>query len=198
MVCEGCTYNYWMFIKDFHLDDKAALRFLRLHGVLPLEVQCQDCKLPCTYREDRHSWYCGRWTKIPKTKKRRQCSFTTSDYKGTFLERAHVKPSELVCFVNHWLQKKWDHDTVLQCLKWTLSTCVHWARVCSVVTEWWLHNQDSVGSDGIEARSLFLSRFKERRVHQFFIEAGRLYRPQSDRQPSLAAAIHLQADEDAQ
>lgn len=160
-LCDGCTYNYWKFIKEFYLDDEAAITFLRNHGVLPLEVQCPYCEVPCTYREDRHSWYCGRWTKIAKTKKRRQCNFTTSDYKGTFLDGTHLKPSEIVCFVNHWLKKKWNHDTVLHCLNWAPSTSVDWRSFCSEVTEWWFDNQDSIGGEGIEVEideTLFVKR----------------------------------------
>lgn len=160
-LCDGCTYNCWKFIKEFYLDDEAAITFLRNHGVLPLEVQCPYCEVPCTYREDRHSWYCGRWTKIAKTKKRRQCNFTTSDYKGTFLDGTHLKPSEIVCFVNHWLKKKWNHDTVLHCLNWAPSTSVDWRSFCSEVTEWWFDNQDSIGGEGIEVEideTLFVKR----------------------------------------
>ncbi|XP_076045960.1 uncharacterized protein LOC143028154 [Oratosquilla oratoria] len=226
--CAGCSYNYWKFIKEFYLDDNAAIQFLRNHGVLPSQVQCPYCEVPCTYREDRHSWYCGRWSKIAKTKRRKQCNFTTTDYKGTFLEGTHLKPSEIVCFVNHWLQKTWNHDTVVKCLKWAPSTSINWRSFCSEVTDWWFDNQDSVGGEGVKveidklksvkqkqwakrpgfrrkffkqyfAHYMFLHTFgKEQVIHHFFIEAARLYHPQSNRQrPSGLPVIPQLKEEDS-
>ena len=163
-TCDGCSYTYFKFIKEFHEDDEAAVHFLRSHGVLPLKVDCPECNLPCTYREDRHSWYCGRYTKIAKTKKRKQCNFTTSDFKGTFLEGTHVKPSEILCFVNHWLHKVWDHETIVDSLKWSI-TSVDWRSFCSEVAEWWFDNQNCIGGDGVEVEvdeTLFVKRKYER------------------------------------
>ena len=44
----------------------------------------------------------------------RQCNYTVSLYKGTFLDKTHLPPWEVSLFVNHWLQKTFDHDFFLE------------------------------------------------------------------------------------
>lgn len=102
---------------------------------------------------------------IAKIVKRRQCNFTTSEYKGIFLDGTHLKPSEIVRFVNHWLQKTWNYDTVFKCLNWVPSTSVDWRSFSSEVTEWWVDNQDSIGGEEIEVETdetLFVRRKYDR------------------------------------
>ena len=125
------------------------MRWLGWTYVLPRGVQCPNCKLPCKLREDRHQWYCGRYRALPKSKRRKQCNFTVSDYKGTFLEGTHLPAWELVCFCNHWLQKVWDHSTIFECLKWSEHTSVDWRSFCSEVTIDWLRKQEPIGNDGV-------------------------------------------------
>ena len=43
-------------------------------------------------------------------KKRRKCSFKTSDFTRIFLEGSHIGSWKIVLSVNHWLSKKWDRD----------------------------------------------------------------------------------------
>ena len=147
-TCSGSTLSYFQCISKFFEQSSAAKEFLRDHGVLPRSVQCPNCNLPCKLREDRHQWYCGRYRAVGK-KKRKQCDFTVSDYKGTFLEGTHLPVWQLLCFYCHWLQKKWDHQTVIECLKWSQHTSVDWRSFCSEVTLDWLRNQDPVGGDGV-------------------------------------------------
>ncbi|XP_076051151.1 uncharacterized protein LOC143031337 [Oratosquilla oratoria] len=160
-LCSGCQNSYFNTINVHLHDDAAATAFLKQHGVLPNDVQCPNCDLPCHYRASTHSWYCARREKIAKTKRWKQCSFTRSDYKGTFLEGTHLKPSQVISFVNHWLQKEWNHKTVIKNLKFAPTTSVDWRSFCSEVTERWLENQEPIGGEGIEVEideTLFIKR----------------------------------------
>jgi len=130
-------------------ENEKSVSFLREHGVLPRSVSCPHCNLPCKYREDRHVWYCGRWKKIAKTKRRKSCVFSTSDYTGTFLQGTHLEPFKVVLFVNHWLQKHWDHETVIKCIGMSKTSSVDWRSFCSEVTQNWLQNQNSIGGAGV-------------------------------------------------
>lgn len=148
--CVGCNPHYYSVISDYFEKNDNAIEFLRAHGVLPRAVNCPHCDLPCKYREDRHTWYCGRWKKIAKTKRRKSCVFSISDYSGTFLQGTHLAPYKVVLFVNHWLQKYWDHQTVTKCIGMSRPTSVDWRSFCSEVTQnWWLQNQNSIGGAGI-------------------------------------------------
>lgn len=148
-VCPGCECNYFEFIQKFYRDNEASIAYLRDHGVLPLEVICPRCKTPCHYRAERHTWYCGKYKKIAKTKRRKQCPYSASDFNGSFLSGARIEPYKVMCFANHWLSKQWDYQTVSQCLGISLATGTAWQKYCSEVTEHWLDNQEPIGGPGI-------------------------------------------------
>ena len=147
--CNGCMYDQWRFIKNFHSDSDNFIEYLQAHGVLPKGVICPECDEPCSYRSDRHQFYCGRYRKIPKKKLKKQCSYSVSLYKGTFLDRTHLPPWEIGLFINHWLDKSFKHSTIFKCLHWSRHTSVDWRSFCSEVTVNWLHNQDPIGGPGI-------------------------------------------------
>ena len=149
VTCAGCKFDYWLFIATFHRKDDLCYQFLREHGVLPTAVECPECHTPCRLRSDRRVWYCGRYRKLPKKKRSKQCNFSVSDFKGTFLEGTHLPAWQLVLFCNHWLQKQWDHATVFECLQWSPNTSVDWRSFCSEVTLDWLKNQQPIGGDGV-------------------------------------------------
>ncbi len=148
-TCGECSYTYWNFIAKFYEQSSVAIDFLRQHGVLPKAVECPNCTLPCKLREERHEWYCGQYRAFPKKKKRKQCNFTVSDYKGTFLEGTHLPVWQLLLFCNHWLEKQWNHRTIFDNLKWSEHTSVDWRSFCSEVTLHWLRNQEPIGGDGV-------------------------------------------------
>ncbi|XP_047488392.1 uncharacterized protein LOC125038837 [Penaeus chinensis] len=148
-VCLGCECNYFEFIQKFYRDNEASIAYLRDHGVLPLEVNCPRCKKPCHYRAERHTWYCGAYTKIPKTKRRKQCCYSASDFNGSFLSGARIEPYKVMCFVNHFLSRHWDYQTVSQCLGISTGTRSTWQKYCSEVTEHWLDNQEPIGGPDI-------------------------------------------------
>ena len=164
-ACGGCIYSNWEFTANFFQKSTVAADFLRRHGVLPRSVECPNCKLPCKLRQDRHQWYCGRYRALPKRKRSKQCNFTVSDYKGTFLEGTHLPVWELLLFCNHWLQKVWDHSSVFECLKWSPHTSVDWRSFCSEVTLDWLRKQEPIGGDGVVVEideTFFVKRKHER------------------------------------
>lgn len=110
---------------------------------------CPNCKEPCRYREDRHKWYCGRYRSYSKSKKRKQCSFTASDNRGSSLEKVHVQPWEVILFINHWIQKFWNHRVIVKCLKWSTKTSVDWRSFCAEVATSWVKNQPPIGGPGV-------------------------------------------------
>lgn len=87
--------------------------------------------------------------KIEKKKKRRYCNFTTSDYKGTFLQDCRIPPWKIILFVNHWLSKHWDHATRVKCLKISTKTSVDWRSFCSEVTDFWFSEQEAIGGANV-------------------------------------------------
>jgi len=60
-----------------------------------------------------------------------------------------LEPFKVVLFVNHWLQKHWDHETVIKCIGMSKTSSVDWRSFCSEVTENWLQNQNSIGGAGV-------------------------------------------------
>ena len=149
-LCEGCSRDYFQCIVDFHSQIEKSVEFLRNHGVLPLSIECPKCHNQCIHREDGQKiWRCTASKKIPKTKKRRYCDFSTSDYKGTFLQNSSIPAWKVILFVNHWLSNNWNHKMVIKCLKFSTRTSVDWRSFCSEVTDFWFTNQQSIGGPGV-------------------------------------------------
>ena len=98
-VCDACTSVPGRIFQKCFENNEASVEFLRAHDVLPQSVQCPRCKKECIFREDKHLWRCTGSYVIPKTKKRRLCNYTVSDYHGTFLERIKLQPWQIVIFV---------------------------------------------------------------------------------------------------
>ena len=149
VTCNGCDYDSWRFIKIFHSDSDNFIDYLQAHSVLPTSVSCPNCQSVCRYRKDRHSFVCGQWIAVAKTKRRRQCNYSVSLYKGTFLDKTHLPPWEIALFINHWLDKHFDHETVVKCLHWARATSVDWRSFCSEVTISWLNNQEPIGGPDV-------------------------------------------------
>ena len=147
-VCIGCERTYYRCILNFFENNDAARQLLRSHGVLPTSVECPKCKELCQLSGER-VWRCTSSQVVPKTKKRRFCGFSVSDNKGTFLNHSHLPPWKIVLFVNHWVCKLWDHETVVTNLEISRTTSVDWRSFCSEVTDHWLTEQNSIGGDGI-------------------------------------------------
>ena len=145
VTCNGCDFDPWLFIKNFHSENEAFLDYLKAHGVLPTSVTCPNCEIQCRYRTDRHQFVCDQWHNVAKTKRRRRCNYSVSLYKGTFLDKTHLPPWEIGLFINHWLLKKFDHDTILKCLHWSMRTSIDWRSFCSEVTLSWLNDQEPIG-----------------------------------------------------
>ena len=65
------------------------------------------------------------------------------------MEGSHLPAWQLLLFCNHWLRKQWDHETILECLKWSPNTSVDWRSFCSEVTLEWFKNQQPIGGDDV-------------------------------------------------
>ena len=60
VTCGGCALDYFRFIKNCHSDNDNFIDFLQAHGVVLFSVECEHCKLPCSYRSHQHIFfYCG-------------------------------------------------------------------------------------------------------------------------------------------
>lgn len=147
--CDLCQSSYFSNIHSFYQNDEAAIDILQKHGVLPSDVDCPFCNTPCTFRESHNYWRCRAVKVVPKTRKRKQCSFVTSNYKGTFLFGCRFPPWKLLLLVNHFLSKHWDYKTLESCLGLSKRTIVDWRSFCSEVTEKWLSKQEPIGGEGV-------------------------------------------------
>lgn len=114
--------------------------FLRNHGVLPTDVVCPTCNLPCRYRKEQR-------VVLRAVEKNRQNS--VSYYTGISLQGTHLSPSKILFYVNHWLQKNWNHKTRITCLNFSTATSVDWRSFCSEFTENWLQIQKPIGGAGV-------------------------------------------------
>lgn len=54
-----------------------------------------------------------------------------------------------LCFINPWVEKKWNYDTIYDNLGWAEQTSVDWRNFCSRVMGNWLCNQDPTGGEDI-------------------------------------------------
>ena len=90
--CSFCSFDYYQVIAEFYNNDAKSLAFFRSHSVLPAEIICPHCFSNCNYREDQSVWHCRKSSVVPKSKKRRFCGFSVSDYKGTFLDNSNIAP----------------------------------------------------------------------------------------------------------
>ncbi|XP_076057630.1 male abnormal protein mab-31-like isoform X2 [Oratosquilla oratoria] len=148
-LCTGCVPTPGDVDKRCYKDNKSSVQFLREHGVLPCRVNCPRCNRPCWFREDRHTWVCNNSIAQAKKKKKKQCTYSVSDYKGTFLERSHIQPWQLVCFINKWVLKNFSHEDAIRDLQFSTATSVHWRSFCSEVCEEWYNHQEPIGGPGI-------------------------------------------------
>ena len=151
-TCETCKLGPYRFHHEFVDNDDKALDFLRTHGVLPRGVQCPHCGKACTLDRINHRWRCRssftvRATKVSK-KRRVQCTYTVSDYKGTFLERSCSSPWQILVFTNQFLLKSWSHEMAMHATDISLNTSIDWRSFCSEVTLAWLEEQEPIGGVG--------------------------------------------------
>lgn len=146
--CDHCVTDYFACIACYYENNDGARELFRAHGVLPTAVECPRCRTPCRLGAGQF-WRCTNSYTIYRTKKRRHCGFSASDYKGTFLEGSHFPPWKIVLFLNHWLSKHWNHETVVKSLGIGLCSSVSWSSYCSTVTDLWFEEQDSIGGDGV-------------------------------------------------
>ena len=151
--CRGCDLPSWLALAKFHGEIEGnsarAVEFLRAHGVLPRVVWCPRCLVQCHLRSDIPRWYCSSYTVERRTKKRRRCNYTVSDYKGSFLSYAHVEPWKVVVFVLQWFRRHWHYKEVIHNLHLSPETILAWHRHCCTVTDHVLELQRPVGGQGV-------------------------------------------------
>lgn len=149
-LCTGCTPCPDDVTKNTHRDNDASLQLFRQHSVLPSNIKCPHCERDCWYRKEDHFWVCTRTFFAPKSKKRKRCEYSISDYKGTFLERSNIDAWKIVSFINKWCSKRYLQADVIRNTGISSETCVNWRSFCSEVCEAWLQHQDPIGGPGIK------------------------------------------------
>lgn len=146
-VCKGCALVPHSIIIDTTQNNSAALKIFSEHGCLPTSVICTNCGHECYYynQEQRNEWRCPNYWFINKTTTRRDCGFTTSHNKGTFLHHVHLEPWQVIGFINLWLNKNFQHWEPVMNLGITKKTSVDWRSFCCEVTSAWFEEQNPVG-----------------------------------------------------
>ena len=64
------------------------------------------------------------------------------------MERTHLKPWQVLCFINLWVRKYFSHSQARTNLEISRQTAVDWRSFCSEVTEFWFLNQEPIGGVG--------------------------------------------------
>ena len=147
-TCETCKLGSYRFFAHFVDDDTKSLAFLRSHGVFPDHVTCRLCGHECVLDESTHRWRCYGSVFLPKKKKRKYCTFTISDFNGTFLDKTKLSPWQVLTFITIFLDKGWSHTTAIRNCNMSLPTSVDWRSFCSEVTSSWYHKQEPIGGEG--------------------------------------------------
>lgn len=87
---EWCNLHYFQIIPEYF--ENKALSCIRAHGILPRSVSCP------------HFNFSTMWKKNSQDQTAQKLRFL-----GERLQRTHLAPFKIISFVNHWLQKEWDH-----------------------------------------------------------------------------------------
>ena len=74
----GCGYDYFRFIKNFHSDSANFIEYLKSHGVLPIGVNCGNCNQPYKYHSDLQQCYCSHYIKIAEAKRKKRCNYSVT------------------------------------------------------------------------------------------------------------------------
>ncbi|CAI9724867.1 Hypothetical predicted protein [Octopus vulgaris] len=95
-------------------------------------------------------WRCRKMVRRRRQAKR-ECGYSISTFKNTFLEQLRLPPSQFLAFVNHFLQPSWSINSVMENLELTRKTSRDWLSLCAEVCQYWAENQQNViGGPGLE------------------------------------------------
>ena len=148
--CPDCSLTFCDFVKKFHKDNTATISFFRAHNILPPTVTCPKCSSTCIFRPDKHIWRCHKEWRDKKHKNRiKRCGFSISDHHGTFLEKSHIQPWQVLMFCVFWLKKTYKQREAEENIEIAPKTCVDWRSHCSEVTLDWFNHQQPIGGDNI-------------------------------------------------
>ena len=114
-LCTGCENQPALTIVQYHGETRdtreSCLKLLRDHGVTPRSVVYPKCNVYCKVDGSR-VWRCPRTITDEVTYERKRCGYKISNFTGTFLAKAKIKPWQVICYVNEWLQKDFSHEAV--------------------------------------------------------------------------------------
>ena len=149
-ICPGCDTLEFEIIQKCYRKDTEAIQIFRNHGVLPMSSNCPKCNRHLLYYEQDTMWRCHGSTKIPNSRKRQKCGYKISDRTGTFLEKSHLAPWQVLLFANSWVRKHFSQETLKINLDMSYKTITDWRSFCSEVTLSWQENlQEVLGGPGI-------------------------------------------------
>lgn len=147
MACEGCETKFFPLIQNFFNQDERALEEFQRHSVLPLALVCPTCGSKCQFRPSNRTFFCKKINR-DSGGRRKVCKFSVTERKGTLLDKAHVKPSDLLLFISLFLSKARTQRDAEDWLGWASDTCVNWSSICYEVCEFWLSEQSCIGGPG--------------------------------------------------
>ena len=150
--CNHCSATMLQIFQQIFENNEKTLAIFRSHGVLPSMVMCGKCKVPCNRQvleNGKIIWRCYKTFPILKTKRRRACNFTSTDYKGTFLSHSRLEPWQIAGFIAFNMQSFYTHEMASENFHISLNTCVDWRSFCSEVMISWYDNQEPIGGHDI-------------------------------------------------
>lgn len=165
MSCTSCELSLYNGIHHYLGNDSAAIEFFRQHRVLPRRIDCPSCNSACTLREDTNIYRCRKILRQHRQRPK-ECGYSVSMYKNTFLDNCKLPPWKVLLYVNHFLTDLWSHKVIMENLNISLTTSIDWRSFCSEVCIHWLdNNQEQIGGPGIsvEIDETVLVRRKYRR-----------------------------------
>lgn len=148
-VCINCAPTYLELASEHFKNNEKSIEFFQRHGVLPTELKCPKCGNKCVLREEKNLFRCRHSVRLPHSKKRRPCGFSASMNKGSFLDKGHLEPWKVLCFINLFCDKIYSQSHAMRNLYMSDKTVVDWKSFCSEVCENWLDNQDAIGGEGV-------------------------------------------------
>lgn len=149
MTCEGCLRKFSEIISDFWKKDEAVIDLFKEHGVVPVTKVCPRCNKKCALRSDKNLFVCHTKTVDKKHRRVKRCGYTSSMFKGTWLENTTIKPWQVLQVMNFFLQNNFTQRFYEHEIQLNSKTVVAWKNFCSAVCMDLMNNQAAIGGPGI-------------------------------------------------
>ena len=105
-ICLGCKIGQYEVVNKCFEDNQFALSFLERHRILPSEIFCPNCNVKCSLRANGNQFRCRNILNKRNRLLRKECPFSVSKFKSTFLENTKLEPWKMLLFINIFLQRE--------------------------------------------------------------------------------------------